>query len=67
MDVKALFGKALTELLQKDRIIAFALGLVITVLAAITKLPSDKVHDAVCGAPAVSQPAQPAPAAEPVK
>ncbi len=69
MDVKALIMKALSESFKKDRLIAFALGFVITVLAALTKIPEGKVHEQVCGtpAPAVSEPAQPAPVAEPAK
>lgn len=54
MDFKAVFQNILNELVQKDRIIAFALGLILSVIAAVTHLPSDKVHDLVCGAPAVA-------------
>jgi len=67
MDIKALLAKALNELLQKDRLLAFALGFVLTAIAAITKLPGEKVHELVCGSPAVVAQPAPAPAAEPAK
>jgi hypothetical protein len=61
MDTKAMLSKVFGELFKKDRLIAFALGLVVTALAAITNLPEGKVHELVCGkgateAPAVEQP-----------
>lgn len=64
MDFKALFQKIVGEMIQKDRVIAFALGLVLSILAAVTNLPGDKVKEAVCGAPAPAPVSAPAPDAK---